>query len=73
MCCLMMSYLFVSTNLFEETIDDDSFVLGHVASLCERDMTLDAMGLLRVAISLQSPSSKATNMQKYATILIMSF
>ena len=62
--------IFGSANLLEGIFADDSCILGHVASLCERDMSLVAMGLLRVAISVLSPSSGTINIQKYVSLFI---
>ena len=63
-------FFFGSANLLEGIFADDSCILGHVASLCERDMSLVAMGLLRVAISVLSPSSGTINIQKYVSLFI---
>ena len=61
------SYIFDSAILLQEIFVDNS---GHVASLCERGMTMIAMGLLRVAILLSS--SGTVNNQRYA-IFVVSF
>ncbi|XP_065896369.1 uncharacterized protein [Dysidea avara] len=59
-------------NLLEGIFADDSCIMGHVASLCEQDMSLVAMGLLRVAVSVLSPSSGTINIQNYETLCKLS-
>jgi len=61
-------YIFGSAILLE---GNNSCVLRYVASLCERDMTMVAMGLLRVAILLLS-SSGTLNSQRYVIFVVVS-
>ena len=64
------NYIFDSAILLKGMFADNSCILGHVASLCERDMTLVAMGLLRVAILLSSGTVKN---QRYVIFIVVYF